>query len=211
MLRTKPDIEYRQACPRDIPEITEIFLTAFAPSVRHFFGEHFQNRQSVRDIFAFILHCNQQGFFVAVDGPIVGGYLIATRNIRSIWLSALFSGEIFTWLIRWLTGRYEFNPTQLKIIIRHKLFFLFSKYNHRSTSQAQILSVATHTSYQNFGIARRLLALGLNHLHGAKAIKLEVRPENSAALHLYSSCGFQPVATNCDSQGQWIVMIKKLM
>lgn len=157
MLRTKPDIKYRQVCPQDIPEITEIFLTAFAPSVRHFFGEHFQNRKSVCDIFVFIQKCNPQGFFVAVDGPIVAGYIIATRNIRSIWLKALFSGEIFTWLARWLTGRYGFSPSQLKIIIRHKLFFLLSKYNHRSTSQAQILSIATHTAYQNCGIARRLL------------------------------------------------------
>jgi ribosomal protein S18 acetylase RimI-like enzyme len=202
-------VEYRQVQSQDIPAVVSIFLQAFTPSVEHFLGEPLQNNRSICDIFNFIQQAEPQSFFIAASEDQVAGYLIASRSMRRIWLKALTQGEVFLWLYRWLSGGYDIGTGPVKSIIRHKLLFLSSKHNYRSASQAQILSIAIHPDYQNNGIARELLNLGLTYLEGTEEIKLEVRPENQAAYRLYSSLGFEPVDKTSDSQGDWIVMVKK--
>lgn len=202
-------MEYRQAEPQDIPQVASLFLAAFAPSVKHFLGRNLPSQQSIRDIFTFIHKAEPKSFFVASDTNKITGYLIASRDIRSVWLKAITQGDAFLWLFRWISGRYGIGTGPIKTIIRHKLLYLTSKHNYRSTSQAQILSIAIDQDCQNQGIARNLLALGLRYLSDVKEIKLEVRPQNIPALCLYKSHGFQPVATTSDSQGDWLVMVKK--
>lgn len=202
-------MEYRQVQSQDIPAVASIFLQAFTPSVEHFLGKPLENNHSICDILNFIRLAEPESFFVATSDGQVAGYLIASRSMRRIWLKALTQGDIFLWLYRWLSGSYDIGTGPIKSIIRHKLLFLSSKHNYRSISQAQILSVAIHPYYQKNGIARELLNLGLTYLEGTEEIKLEVRPENQAAHRLYTSLGFQPVDKTSDSQGDWIVMVKK--
>lgn len=203
-------MKYRYAEPGDIPAIASLFLTAFEPSVNHFLGKAPTNRLCLEDIFAFILKAEPKCFFVATDGTTLTGYIIASRDMRAIWLKSLTTGTIFIWLLRWATGRYGIGTRPIKAIISHKLLFLTSKHNYRNTSQAQILSFAIHPTYQCQGIGKNLLQMGLDYLHDVNEIKLEVRPYNKPAFHLYKSHGFQPIATTSDSQGDWLVMVRKL-
>jgi ribosomal protein S18 acetylase RimI-like enzyme len=200
-------VQYRQAKAEDIPQAATLFLDAFAPSVKHFLGR-LPSEQGIRDVFAFILKAEPQSFFVAADAETVTGYLIASRSLRSLWLKALTHGQIFIWLFHWASGRYQVGTGPVTAIIRHKLLFLTSKHNYRSTPQAQILSFAVHPDYQNKKIGRNLLNRGLAYLKDTAEIKLEVRPENIPARHLYQSCGFVHIDTTTDSQGDWLVMIK---
>lgn len=201
-------MEYRQAQSEDIPAVASIFLQAFSPSVQHFLGKPLENNLSICDIFNFIREVEPQSFFIAESDNKIAGYLIATRSMRRIWLKAITKGEIFFWLYRWLSGIYAIGTGPIKSIIMHKALFLTNKHNYRTTSQAQILSIAIHPDYQKNGVARNLLALGLSYLEGTNEIKLEVRPDNEAAYSLYTSLGFKPVDKTTDSQGDWIVMVK---
>ncbi|MBS4030721.1 MAG: GNAT family N-acetyltransferase [Clostridiales bacterium] len=202
-------MEYRQVQSQDIPAVASIFLQSFTPSVEHFLGKPLQNDRGICDIFHFIHRAEPQSFFVAASEDQLAGYLIANRSMRRIWLKAITQGDIFLWLYRWLSGSYNIGTGPIKSIIRHKLLFLSSKHNYRSSSQAQILSIAIHPDYKKNGIARELLNLGLTYLEGTEEIKLEVRPENQAAYNLYTSLGFEPIDKTADSQGDWIVMVKK--
>jgi len=44
---------------------------------------------------------------------------------------------------------------------------------------------------------------------GAPRVRLEVRPDNTAALRLYERLGFATVGRTRDSQGEWLIMIRE--
>ncbi len=58
--------------------------------------------------------------------------------------------------------------------------------------EAELLRVAVEPAARNHGIARRLLAAGLDRLRAAGTVSchLEVRPANAGALAVYGSLGF---------------------
>ncbi len=202
-------MEYRPANRDDIPAVAALFLDSFAPSVIHFLGQPLINDRSICDVFSFILKAEPRGFLVACDGPNVAGYLVICRNMRMVWLKALFFGDIFIWAFGFLTGRYSLDRAAVKSIIRHKFLFLFSKHNYRAASQAQVLSISVHSAHRNRGIATNLLIKGLDCLEGVREIKLEVRPQNRSAIRLYTTLGFETAGSTFDSQGEWLIMIKK--
>lgn len=76
---------------------------------------------------------------------------------------------------------------------------------------AHILSIAVHPDFQGRRLGQELLQRGLDYLRGkgAAAVRLEVRPGNAPAVHLYEKHGFMAVGETSDSQGPWVVMIKQ--
>ena len=60
--------------------------------------------------------------------------------------------------------------------------------------EAELLRVAVEPAARNRGIARRLLAAGLDRLRaaGTASCHLEVRPANASALAVYGALGFIP-------------------
>ena len=72
--------------------------------------------------------------------------------------------------------------------------------------------IAVRKAARGRGLGRELLkcALAFATGKGAKVIKLEVRPENQAAVHLYRSAGFREVGKVKDLQGPWLAMEKAL-
>jgi ribosomal-protein-alanine N-acetyltransferase len=60
--------------------------------------------------------------------------------------------------------------------------------------EAELLRVAVEPASRGRGIARRLIAAGLERLRaaGAASCFLEVRPGNASALAVYRSLGFEP-------------------
>ena len=63
----------------------------------------------------------------------------------------------------------------------------------RAHDEGEIHSLTTHPDYRRRGIARHLAAAALKDLagNGARAVYLEVREGNAAAVGLYRSIGFE--------------------
>jgi ribosomal-protein-alanine N-acetyltransferase len=64
----------------------------------------------------------------------------------------------------------------------------------------EILNLAVAPEHRRAGVARALLADGLDLLRvrGAEEVFLEVRASNTAALDLYGGVGFRPVGMRAD-------------
>jgi ribosomal-protein-alanine N-acetyltransferase len=62
-------------------------------------------------------------------------------------------------------------------------------------SGSELANLAVSRLMQHQGLGRRLLdeALGQAQAHGSKEMFLEVRASNTAAIHLYTSAGFEAV------------------
>lgn len=60
----------------------------------------------------------------------------------------------------------------------------------QSNTMAHILNLCIAKEYQSKGYGRKLLQTVLDSLTNHDGVVLEVRPSNSAALHLYQSMGF---------------------
>ncbi|MEN6302666.1 MAG: N-acetyltransferase, partial [Armatimonadia bacterium] len=77
---------------------------------------------------------------------------------------------------------------------------------------AHILSIAVDPDCHRRGVGGELLKRGLQYLQeqGAEQVRLEVRPDNPAAVHLYEKFGFRTVGEIQDSQGPWLVMVRDL-
>ncbi|MDA8020235.1 MAG: ribosomal protein S18-alanine N-acetyltransferase [Thermoanaerobaculia bacterium] len=74
--------------------------------------------------------------------------------------------------------------------------------------EAELLRLAVHPESRRRGLARELLQYAFEELNteGVSTCHLEVRTDNSAALHLYEDLGFEPVglrrsyyADGCDA------------
>ncbi|MDX1998176.1 MAG: ribosomal protein S18-alanine N-acetyltransferase [Thermoanaerobaculia bacterium] len=70
--------------------------------------------------------------------------------------------------------------------------------------EAELFRVATTPEARRRGLARQLLAEGLEALtrRGVSLCHLEVRADNHAALELYSSLGFRPVGRRARYYGE---------
>ncbi len=64
-----------------------------------------------------------------------------------------------------------------------------------AADQAEVLTIATAKAARRQGLARRLLEGVIPQLqkHGAAELFLEVAEDNTAALALYKTSGFQPI------------------
>ena len=64
----------------------------------------------------------------------------------------------------------------------------------KTASECEIFRIAAHPARRRCGIARRLLAAYLDSLDGGCEVFLEVRAENTPAICLYASAGFEQIA-----------------
>jgi ribosomal-protein-alanine N-acetyltransferase len=66
----------------------------------------------------------------------------------------------------------------------------------KAVDEAHFTNVAVHPAWRRSGLGRRLLRALLDKARGEACLSatLEVRPSNAAALALYTSEGFTPVA-----------------
>ena len=78
----------------------------------------------------------------------------------------------------------------------------------RGTADAQILSLAVSPETRGQGLGSQLTGAGLEYLRsiGIKKVKLEVRPDNPAAKHIYEKHGFKVVGEAKDLHDDWYVM-----
>jgi [ribosomal protein S18]-alanine N-acetyltransferase len=199
---------YRIAQPTDLPAVAQVFAAAFPDSVAHVVGT-LQSPEILADLFALALRAEPESMTVAEIGTQVVGYaLTPARTSRLPWV-AFWSGAWARMLGKLLTGRYRISLRAVRLALADKVSFLRGA-KRSDRVDARILSIAVHPDFQGYGLGRGLLAAGLDYLHRQQvpAVRLEVRPDNQPAIHLYEKAGFRPRGTYQDAQGPWLIMVK---
>lgn len=200
----------RRATSQDIEAIVDIFGLSFEGSIQNLLNQG-ANWRGIGDFLSPLLTSPQALFYVLEEGDKVWGYLLVLTHIRLFWWEVVKRGYLFRWFINLLLGRYGLGPIDLYGLLANKISFLSFAIKGRKQEMAQILSIGIHPSYRRRGFAKALLVQGLKDLkkEGVIAVKLEVRPENTAALNLYGGLGFKISSDYEDSQGRWLVMVKE--
>jgi len=196
----------------DVSAVARIFIRAFPESVRHYYGASAPPIDGFRDIFAFLSRAERENFLVYEESEGVLGYVVVPRSMGRVWAKAVLGGRVFLWALKWMAGKYGISPLRIATILGNKLLFAAYSSGQLLRGHAQVLSVAVDPSAQGRGIGRQLVHAGLDLLRrqGVRTVKLEVRPDNEPARHLYSSLGFRETGRSRDSQGEWTVMVAHL-
>jgi ribosomal-protein-alanine N-acetyltransferase len=198
---------YRTALPHDTPAMARVYLDAFPDSVQHFFHDRPPLPQAVADLLVTPLLAQPGCGVIAAAGAEVVGYCLAPAHISRL-SRVLWRGHLCRMLGHWITGRYGLGLGSALRLLRNKLMTSGHDSYH---VEAHILSLAVHPAHQGKGLGKELLRQGLHYLEqqGADRIRLEVRPDNAAAVHLYESFGFVTVGRTRDAQGYWLIMIRE--
>jgi len=148
---------------------------------------------------------------VEVDGRVAGYAICPTRSGR-IWRTGLLRGHLWCMFWHWITGRYGIGPGPIARLTHEKLLFWRHSDLPEADCGARILSLAVHPDAQGMGLGKLLMNAGLDHLRerGAARVRLEVRPDNAPAHHIYEKLGFRSVGVVHDTRGAWDVMILDL-
>ncbi len=205
------EVRYRSAKRKDLGEIAHIFLKAFPESVEHYAG-HPIGPKAIEDAFAIGFDAEPGAFFVAeVNGKVVG-YIIAPTRFSGIIRTAILHGHLLKMLWRWITGQYKVGLRPVWIAARNWLGMIGEARQSETHAEARILSIAVDPECQGLGIGTGLMKLGLDYLksRGEKLVRLEVRPDNKPAIHVYEKYGFQIKGETKDTQGDWLVMLLDL-
>ncbi|MEN6643156.1 MAG: N-acetyltransferase [Armatimonadia bacterium] len=203
-------IEYRVATESDLAGVAGIYLKAFPDSLQHFFGDRPPALQAVVDVFSLPLVSEPHCLTVAVEDGQIVGYCLAPAHASRIARAAV--RRIGRLLLHWLTGRYDIGLTPLRLLAHDKLRMKKAHQEPGHDIDAHILSIAVDPACHSRGVGGELLKRGLQYLQeqGAEQVRLEVRPGNPAAVHLYEKFGFRTVGEIQDSQGPWLVMVRDL-
>ena len=201
-----------RALPEDIPGIAAVFTECFAQSVLHHCGR-LPKPQAMQDVFQLVYEAEPQAALVAKTGEgVVAGYCFAPTKLSALWTKAVFNGHIFKWSWRWLTGQYGFGLRPVVVIFLKKTAFLRSAFSPAKSANARILSIAVVKAWRGQGTASALMQEAIDYFRSCKAkrIRLEVRPDNKAAIKVYARLGFYGGGYTADSQGQWLIMFKEM-
>lgn len=204
-------MEIRRAEPNDLLGVAAVFQAAFPESVGHIYGHGRQPQPALTaSLFAVCLASEPDGFWVACAQGQVVGYIFAPIHLSRVWKVALARGDVLRWAWGWLSGQYGLGLRPIGLVLANKLSFFRHAVSDREKADARILSVAVHPDAQGQGIARRLCTLAMARFDatGVSRSRLEVRPENAAAVKIYTDLGFRQVGVMTDSQGDWAIMIR---
>lgn len=205
------EVEYRNAARKDLTGIADVFLAAFPESVEHYVG-HPIKPDVIEDGFAIALDAEPESLFVAMLDDAVTGYVLAPTQFSRIVRTAIFHGHLLRMFRRWITGRYGIGIKPVLISARNWLSLWREAREPEMHAEGRILSIAVSPRCQGMGVGTKLMELGLSYLRsrGERVVRLEVRPENAAAVHVYEKLGFECKGHTHDTQGQWLIMLCEL-
>jgi ribosomal protein S18 acetylase RimI-like enzyme len=202
---------FSTASESDLAEVADVFVGAFEKEVKNTLGENPQY-DVVQHLFELMHRAEPQALFVARNAKGIVGYVYAPSSLQKVWHTALVEGHLWRWFTNWIRGRYPIRLTAARTLLLDKYFLVRSSLRDRSRSQHRILSVGVKPEAQGEGIASRLVQQAITRFErmGAPSIRLEVRPQNKAALRVYEKLGFVVRSSMYDSRGEWWVMTKEL-
>lgn len=186
-----------------------VYCAAFPESLAHFFPGRPAPLRALADVLAIPLTAEPEAAFVAErDGRVVG-YCLAPAHFSR--LAPAGRRQVGRLLWRWLSGQYGLGLRTLRVLAADKLQTRRQHTTDRYAAEAHILSIAVHPDCQGQGLGKALLEAGLHYLDTVPAspVRLEVRPHNTAARRLYEQHGFEQVGRTADSQGEWLVMLRR--
>ena len=194
--------------PADLPAVAALFYESFRDSVLYYCGRP-PTTQAMADVFACVLAAEPEGAAVAEENGQVVGYAFTPVHLSAIWKEALLGGHVFVWGWRWLTGRYGFGWGPVVRLLANKTDFFSSALKDEFQAEARILSIAVGEAARGRGVGKALFAHAMRRFmqQGATLVRLDVRPDNQAALALYNSFGFQTAGRAPDPQGDWLIML----
>jgi len=197
----------------DIPVIAALFTISFKESVLHHCGGRLPAPQAMQDVFTLVYQAEPSAALLArnVQGQYVG-YCFAPTKLSGLWLRALWGGHLLKWTWRWLTGQYGFGLHPIKVIVMNKLAFLHSSMVPAQTANARILSIAVAPEARGQGIASQLIGVAIEYFRtrNVTRVRLEVRPDNLAAMRVYEKWGFVQDGYTTDSQGKWLILFREM-
>ena len=202
----------------DIGRIARVYVEAFPESVKFFFGDSTPERVvrspppvstcSGRRVAASLWRGNRM--------VTSRGYCIIAADEAEV-RALFFKNAVWLGFVKdLLRGRIPLRLNEAARLAANGavllLSYLVAPRNYACKAGARIFSIAVRKAARGRGLGRELLkcALAFATGKGAKVIKLEVRPENQAAVHLYRSAGFREVGKVKDLQGPWLAMEKAL-
>jgi len=210
--KTGIHIEYRVANKQDLPQISEVFASAFPESLEHYVGPDKLSPLVMADAFAACLEAQPEAFFVAtVDNEVVG-YVFAPTNLSRVFRVFLLHGHFLRMLRRWVLGHYGIGFRTALLATWNSIYMATQSRKSIQQGDARILSIAVNPDRQGLGIGSTLMKIAMEYLQssGAKTVRLEVRADNEPAIHIYEKNGFKVVGITRDTQAEWVIMAKDL-
>jgi ribosomal protein S18 acetylase RimI-like enzyme len=170
---------------------------------------HDARPNSFVQVWSFIRDFEPRGFLGAyVDGELTG-YAIFVPSLKRVQREAIRSGAILRWAWAALRGGFGLRFSAIPRIIANKILFVRSGGRYRSRGDAQLLNIAVSPEHQRRGVATALVRAGLEAMRELKVpeVRLEVRPWNVGAVHVYRKTGWREAGKTRDMEGEWLVMV----
>lgn len=161
------------------------------------------------DVWSFIRAIEPRGFLGAhVEGDLVG-YAIFVPSLQRVQREAIRTGAVVRWAIAALRGGFGLRLSAIPRILANKVLFVRSGGRYRTKGDAQLLNIAVLPGQQGKGIATALVRAGLTAMRelGIPEVRLEVRPWNASAVHVYRKTGWREAGRTRDMEGEWLVMV----
>jgi ribosomal protein S18 acetylase RimI-like enzyme len=205
------EVRYRSADLDDLSGIAEVFLAAFPESVLHYVG-HTIGTRVIEDAFAIALDAEPEALLVAETDGRIAGYAYAPSKFSNVARTAVFRCHLCRMFGRWISGGYGVGLRPAWIAARNWLSIWRESREEALHAEARILSIAVSPDFQGMGIGTELMKRAMAYFaaKGEERVRLEVRPENAAAIHLYEKLGFETKGRTRDTQGDWLIMIREL-
>lgn len=199
------------AVRRDLRGAAQVFCEGFEASLKHVFGR-IPPLGLVEQVFTLLHDAEPDALIVARRGGEVVGYVFCPTSLRRLWRTAVLRGHVFRWAFNWLNGTYRFGFAPLRILLLDKFHFLRSAVRDAYAIESRILSIAVAARAQGVGVGTALMEHALRYFRRSRAprVRLEVRPWNEPARRMYEELGFEVKATTCDTQGEWLIMVKEM-
>lgn len=201
-------VSVRAAVEADLPATASTYLAAFPDTLEQLHAQSLRPAALV-DAMRICLRAEPGAFLVAEVGGEPAGYAICPARTDRVTRTAILGGHVWRILWRFCTGQYGIGLTSGMQALADKLHFLRSDRLPGADCRARVLSIAVSPAFQGRGIGRELLQAGLAYLRsqGTPCVRLEVRPANTPAKHLYETVGFETVGQIHDTRGPWDVMM----
>lgn len=203
---------FSSAAKTDLPGIATVFAEAFHGEIVRVLGAE-PPSDMMEHLFRLLYETESQALLVARKGSLIVGYIYAPVSLQRIWHEAMVEGHLWRWFTHWVRGRYPISFSAARTLLLDKYFFIRHALRDRERTQHRILSIAVAPHAQGCGIATRLLQQALHRFKrlGVSRVRLEVRPGNASAVHVYRKLGFRACGSMHDSRGEWWIMVKELV